>query len=87
MVLGYPSHSRKDKVNILNKFIITRLIKMKIQAISSSHQKKNIVKYPYKKNTKYALIIKINSTKCIHTLWLLSELIKNYKISNISLSR
>lgn len=54
-----PSHSRKDKVNILNKFIITRLIKMKNSGdIPITSKEKILLSIPIRKNTKYALIIK-----------------------------
>ncbi|WP_242687979.1 glycosyltransferase family 32 protein [Photorhabdus stackebrandtii] len=54
-----PSHSRKDKLNIFNKFIISRFIKMrdKGEPLISSKEK-ILLSIPMLKNKKYVLIMK-----------------------------
>ncbi|MDC9614135.1 glycosyltransferase [Xenorhabdus khoisanae] len=54
-----PSHSRKDKLNILNKFIISRFIKLREKGEPQISSKEKILfSIPFLKNKKYTLIMK-----------------------------
>uniref|UniRef100_UPI0036DD4DB8 glycosyltransferase family 32 protein n=1 Tax=Photorhabdus sp. RM322S TaxID=3342825 RepID=UPI0036DD4DB8 len=54
-----PSHSRKDKLNIFNKFIISRFIKIRDKGEPQiSSKEKILLSVPMLKNKKYVLIMK-----------------------------